>query len=83
MNEQQVLNSLTAKRIPAVITGYADDMVDGEVTILGSQLSVQVGFGSFVLVEHCYENDQLTGVRYYDDTTDNFELLVKKVNELR
>jgi len=88
MNEQQMLDILTTNHIPAVISGYEDDMADGEITILGSHLHVQVGSQTgFQLCQALYDNpttpDQLTGVVYYQDTADNLNKLIARIKELR
>jgi len=88
MNEQQILDVLTNSNIPAIISGYEDDMVDGEVSILGTHLRIQVGsMTGFELSESLFENpydtEQLTGVRYYPDTENDIHALIAKIKEMR
>jgi len=88
MNEQKMLEVLTKNNIPAVISHYENGVEDGEVTIVGTQLAVQVGsMSGFILTKALYENpnrpDSLTGVSYYNITSNNLARLISTIKELR
>jgi len=51
MNEEAVRDVLTQANIPCQITGYYNDLTDGEVTLTGTPFHIKVGQDYLIIVK--------------------------------